>query len=582
MSKRNYIGLACTGHDNALAIVDSQGKVVFAEATERYLQNKRAVNYPPDDMFRIGKLIEKYCDKSAEIVLAKTWSDNVKSILSQESEKARQQLEACDGDFPEWLARFKVYRHLCTSLVPPNYEYAGKEALFYCTKTNREIASLSFGHHLTHAATACYTSPYSDAVCAVADGFGEGASLAFFSYKNGEFQRLDATDRNTGGMASLGLLYGMVICGLCGFNGLEGEEWKVMGLAPYGKLDGRIYAALQRYLQVEGFELQHPDTAEDAYRELLAYARKPDTSPLSVADLAYTGQQFFADTMSQLLASLYELGISENLVLGGGCALNSSFNGQVLERTKFKKLHVYSAPADDGNAIGAALLAYYGDNPGEKPAQGFGSPYLGSEMSDEVLTNLQRFGGIKRMAKLTPAALYPRVATILSEGKIIGWVQGRAEFGPRALGNRSILADPRRAEMKEKINGRVKFREEFRPFAPSILHEFGDEYFLDYQEAPYMERTLRFREEVKEKVPAVVHGNGTGRLQTVKREWNERYYNLITAFYEKTGIPLLLNTSLNVMGKPIVHSVEDTIALFCTTGLDAMVIGDLLIEKEIA
>jgi carbamoyltransferase len=158
-------------------------------------------------------------------------------------------------------------------------------------------------------------------------------------------------------------------------------------------------------------------------------------------------------------------------------------------------------------------------------------------------------------------------------------MQGRAEFGPRALGNRSILADPRSPEMKDKINSRVKFREWYRPLAPAILHELGEEYFEDYQETPYMERTLRFRQEMRDRVPAVVHQDGTGRLQSVTEEGNPLFYKLIRAFYQKTGIPLLLNTSLNVMGKPIVHSVEDAITVFYTTGLDCLVIEDYVLTK---
>jgi carbamoyltransferase len=200
-------------------------------------------------------------------------------------------------------------------------------------------------------------------------------------------------------------------------------------------------------------------------------------------------------------------------------------------------------------------------------------------MSSETLDNMKRFGRQGGFSEL-PGKVHEKAARLLAEGKIIGWVQGRAEFGPRALGNRSILADPRHADMKERINAAVKFREEFRPFAPSILHEHGDEYFLDYRESPYMERTLVFRGEVRERVPAVVHVDGTGRLQTVKREWNERFYELISAFHRITGVPLVLNTSFNIMGKPIIHSVEDAVATFYTTGLDALVIGDCLIEKS--
>jgi carbamoyltransferase len=187
---------------------------------------------------------------------------------------------------------------------------------------------------------------------------------------------------------------------------------------------------------------------------------------------------------------------------------------------------------------------------------------------------------LQRDARIDECRDAPRkAAELLAKGRIVGWVQGRAEFGPRALGNRSILADPRSLDVRYRLNATVKFREEFRPFAPAILHEHGDRYFERYQESPYMERTLAFRREVIGTVPAVVHVDGTGRLQTVKREWNPRFHALVSAFHEITGVPLVLNTSYNVMGKPIAHSVEDVLAVFHTSGLDAVFIGDVCLEK---
>ena len=194
------------------------------------------------------------------------------------------------------------------------------------------------------------------------------------------------------------------------------------------------------------------------------------------------------------------------------------------------------------------------------------------------LERLKEFGSLKKLRHL-PGTIHKEAAILLAQGKLLGWVQGQSEFGPRALGNRSILADPRSANMKDRINTLVKFREEFRPFAPAILHDFGEEYFENYQESPYMERTLKFKKEVVNKVPAVVHVDYTGRVQSVKREWNTKFYDLIEAFYRLTGIPLLLNTSFNVMGKPIIHSLEDAITVFFTTGLDVLVIEDYIIEK---
>jgi carbamoyltransferase len=198
----------------------------------------------------------------------------------------------------------------------------------------------------------------------------------------------------------------------------------------------------------------------------------------------------------------------------------------------------------------------------------------------ETLQRIAEFGPEPQVRMLPGEALNREAARLLAEGRIVGVFRGRAEFGPRALGNRSILADPRDPGMKDRINQRVKFREEFRPFAPAILHEHGDEYFENYQDSPYMERTLRFRENVKARVPAVVHDDGTGRLQSVTEERNAGLAALLREFHQLTDIPLLLNTSLNIMGKPIVHSAEDALGLLFSTGLDVLIIEDLLITKE--
>jgi carbamoyltransferase len=205
------------------------------------------------------------------------------------------------------------------------------------------------------------------------------------------------------------------------------------------------------------------------------------------------------------------------------------------------------------------------------------SPYLGSSLSAKSLDHFVQFSGagVRRYSK----GPHEHVAQLLARGKIVGWARGAAEFGPRALGNRSILADPRDPHMMHKLNQRVKFREEFRPFAPSVIEEFGPEWFEDYQPSPYMDRTLRFRPEMRDKVPAVVHVDGTGRLQTVSRDRSPDFYRLIEAFHRVTGVPMLLNTSFNVMGKPIIHSVQDAVAVFYTSGLDVLVLNDLVLEK---
>lgn len=584
MSKRNYIGLATTFHDSAVAIIDDQGDVRFAEATERYYQNKTAVNVAPDAYQRIYQLINTHCDPDAELHVCHTWSENAASIASEDL--------AILPDDPDELARLPYYvyrqvkssrntleshtRFLNRAQVNLEYELSQREAWH---KT--AIRTRKFDHHLTHAATACFTSPFREGVCVIVDGFGERGSVAIFEFKNGRIKRItDNRPPEPGSIdASLGSYY-LNICQTCGFGSSLGEEWKVMGLAPYGSLDEELYEILTRLIRVEGLRFVGGNTMamNRGYFQLYERERKPHESAYDWANVAYTGQHRFEELLFELLNNVFKLGISQNLILGGGCMLNSSATGKILDNSAFSELHVYSAPADDGNALGAAWLAYHQDNPDSWQANTTpATPYLGSEMDPEVLSNAIRFGNDKHH---TTGDVERKTAELLADGKIVAWVQGRAEYGPRALGNRSILADPRKPDVKDRINARIKFREEFRPFAPSILHECGNDYFEHYQLTPYMERTLRFRDSVVDSVPGVVHSNQTGRLQSVTRESNPKYYRLIEEFHKITGVPILLNTSFNVMGKPIVHSVEDAMAVFHTSGLDALIVGDSIFLKE--
>ncbi|GGE47161.1 carbamoyltransferase [Pedobacter psychrotolerans] len=566
MKKKNYVGIASTCHDPAIAIINSKGELVFAEATERNLQNKRAWNCVPDDLIRSRQLVREYCEPDADLVIATSWGESY--------------IQRISNPLMQWLMNRRVtetnertIKTMRQGMIA-NGRLAGKNIAinFQQQFGNSGIVEKSFNHHLTHAAFACYSSPFKEAVCVVADGFGEKGSTAFYHYINGTLTPVPGIPSSAG---SLGMLYGFV-CNACGFNHLDGEEWKVMGLAPYGKYNEEVYALLCEFLEVKGTVMIPKRRASDATRALKEVVKNwPGNGSLKYADLAFTAQVFFSDILSALLQNLYKKGISENLVFTGGCALNSAYNGKVQQTTNFKNMHVPCAPADDGNAVGAALLAYYQDHPVQKEIVNIKSPYLGSGMSVDAVERIMRFNKFNYARK--SENIYQDTAKLLAEGKIIGWVQGKAEYGPRSLGNRSILADPRNENIKDIINSKVKFREEFRPFAPSILHEYGHEYFENYSESPYMEKALVFKKESFNKVPGVVHTDGTGRLQTVKKEYNERYYNLISAFKELTGIPILLNTSFNIMGKPIIHSVEDAVAMFCTTGIDALVIDDYLI-----
>ncbi|MBF0442733.1 MAG: carbamoyltransferase [Oligoflexales bacterium] len=569
---KNYIGLAVTSHDPALAIVNSKGKVVFAEATERYLQNKRAYNAPTEDLIRMAPLLEKYMEKGADVVINMTW-------------KKPGFLDRLIGGYiikklvPKDLPfQWSEYAESSIAILSKNLDMGGLITGWQAKSNNPGVKweRRYHDHHLTHATFAAYASPFEEAVCLVFDGSGERfISMAFYHYKNGNLTPLNF--RIPLGHYSLGLYYEF-ICNALGFSSIKGEEWKVMGLASYGKFDEKIYTILKKMLFIKDGHVVRGKECLSIQRQIAAIGRKKGQPAMDYANFAFTAQYYFCELAISVMNNVCSKKISENLIFCGGCALNSSMNGQILDRTGFKNLFIPPAPADDGNAIGAALLGYKQDYPDFRPGKSFFSPYLGETLARDSLDKFIKYGPYKT-ADLKGQSIHEYAAALLGRGKIIGWAQGRAEFGPRALGNRSILADPRSTDIREKLNVHVKFREEFRPFAPSILHEFGDEYFEHYQESYYMERTLKFRDEVKSRVPGVVHVDGTGRLQTVRKEWNERYYDLIYAFYRITGIPLLLNTSFNVMGKPIIHSVEDAVTVFMNAGLDALVIEDLIFEK---
>jgi carbamoyltransferase len=575
---RFYVGLATTKHDPAVAVIDSSGELLFAEASERYLQDKRAPGAAADVRHTVSRIIEDYGVPDGGFVIAKSWSRGAHRVLDllyllgmASHERLPGRSRSMTRYLESWGNLFgTVWMQHCANKLS-----GGHFADLLARHGNGRVSFVGFPHHLAHAASGCFTSPFEQAACMVIDGQGELGSITYFEYEDGRIRTVERMR----GAESLGILYAYCT-NLCGFDAEKGEEWKLMGLAPYGTLHPEIYESLRSLVRVNGLTFRYPSTGNVRrwMTDMQRWARPKGAPPLEAADLAFTTQYFYAEVMDHLLSGFYDLGISDNLVLVGGCALNSAYNGGIVGRTGFKHLHVPSAPADDGTALGAALLAYRKDHPGARPAASVRCPYRGTAISDRSLSRMARVARVRGLRHV-PDTLIAETADLLARGKLVGWIQGRAEFGPRALGNRSILADPRDENVKDRINSVVKFREEFRPLAPSVLDEFGAEYFEGYQMSPFMERTFVFRDAAAAKVPGVVHVDGTGRPQSVRREWNERFYDLICAFHERTGVPLLLNTSFNVIGKPIVHSLEDALGLFYTTGLDALVVEDYIIEK---
>jgi carbamoyltransferase len=576
---RYYIGLANTFHDPAVAIVGPDGTVLYAEATERLVQSKHAFGVPPDHPLHIAHLLEQYCDPTAAMVVATSWSPWQRLRLgvlalygSFRAERGiAKPISPGHGLYQEFVS-FGA-RQLGADLA------AGLELINTLRNRygNAQITMRRYPHHLTHAALASYVSPLPAGLCVVADGYGEGGATSAYRYRHG---RLDLLAKPAS-RDSLGFYYG-VLTRLCGFDPLHGEEWKVMGLAPYGRLDEQIYHLLRPLIGVERGQIRMANTRRAGEAMGAIHRRYPAGGvPLDYADLAYTGQRIFEETLSAYLAHWREASGEQHLLLTGGCALNSTFNGKICEELGFETLHIPCAPADDGNALGAALHAWRQDHPEAPSPHPVGeplSPFLGTGVDARAVERLVRHGAFARVTRNAEGAV-ERAATLLAEGRILGILQGRAEFGPRALGNRSIVADPRDVRMRDHINREVKRREGFRPFAPAVLAEAVGEYFGAGVDAPYMERALKVRPSVAPRIPAVVHVDGTARLQTVRRDWSPHFHALIEAFARKTGVPVLLNTSFNVMGKPIIHGVEDAAAVLGTSGLDALWVGEVLVEK---
>ena len=557
-----YLGLSTSGHDPALALVNAEGQVVFAEATERFLQDKRAWGLAPDHVSHLSAALNQSgFDPAADrLVVASSWTF-IKGDLPVEVSNTL--LPATDG---LWLR----------SLQATAQSNAGATLLRLGLSAEMPEV-MRFDHHLCHAAAAAYQSPFSDALCVVMDGEGEAGSVSVFDMKARALKRR----WRSWGPGSLGTFYAW-ITGACGFDWRLGEEWKVMGLAAFGQPIPELVDSLSSLLLVDRGRLKFGDETRLAEVQAMVarHARTPSDPIMQAVDLAASGQAAFARVADQVLAACAaETPGAANLILTGGCALNSSYNGTIAERHGFDSVFVPSAPADDGNAVGAALLARAKDQGHEALQRGTGSPYLGTRAPDTSLAKARQGAGPLITTDLTGQSAQI-IAGRLAQGKILGVFRGQAEFGPRALGNRSILADPRPADMKDRLNRDIKGREAYRPFAPIVHNANADEWFEDAQPSPYMSFTKRWRPSRRDQVPAVVHEDGTGRLQTVSADSNPWLDDLVGTFGRLTGVPVVLNTSFNIMGKPIVHSVEDAIAVLMTSGMDGIVLEDTLFEKE--
>lgn len=448
-------------------------------------------------------------------------------------------------------------------------------------------------HHRSHLASAFFVSPFEEAALLSIDGFGDFTSTMTGIGRGNTIEVLDEVNYPH----SIGVFYTAFTQWL-GFPHY-GDEYKVMGLAPYGqplyidkvkqviriKPDG-LFELDERYFRhvKEGvamtWEAGIPEIGplfSGYFVEQLGPARGgQDELTQMHRDMAASVQVVCEEIVFHLLDHLHQKTGLDAVCIAGGVAQNSVANGKILRRTPFKEVYIPPAGHDAGTATGSALYVIHQilQQPRTKEKQ---SAYTGSQFSDAEIENCLRNRNVS-YRKLEDAELYETVATALVDGGVIGWFQGRAEFGPRALGNRSILVDPSRSDAKDLLNAKIKRRESFRPFAPSILQEFVQEYFEVVDEVPYMEKVFPIKKEKHATIPAVTHVDGSGRLQTVTATTNPRYYKLIQTFYQKSGIPILLNTSFNE-NEPIVNTPEQALECYLRTSMDMLVMGNCVVSR---
>jgi carbamoyltransferase len=455
-------------------------------------------------------------------------------------------------------------------------------------------------HHLAHLESAFLISPFNESVSLSLDGSGDFSTGSYGFSKNNSTEvhgRFDFPN-------SLGIFY-QAFTQFIGFKNF-GDEYKMMGLSAYGSKnyflkkkisDLMIYDNFKLKLNTKFFEfpsvnkrysineeIYYKNLYSDNLQDYLCIKQANNFKyTKEYADIAYAVQETYEDIFLSILNDLYKKYSNDNLCFSGGCALNSKANGKIKKNTKFKNLFIPVDPGDSGGAIGAALSCYYKKNININNKKIFQpNPYLSPKPDNYILQEQLNFYVENQKIMFykfkSDLEMYDKVSDIIIDNNVLGWFQDRMEFGPRALGNRSILMDPRNDNAKDILNLKIKLRESYRPFAPSIIEEHLDEWFENANLSPYMNFVFTIKEEKRSIVPAICHVDNTGRVHTVNKIDNEKFYNLINSFFQKTGVPMLLNTSFNE-NEPIVFTPKEAIETFLRTKMDYLVIQDYLIYR---
>ena len=553
----NIIGISALYHDSACCLLQD-GNIVSAAQEERFTRIKHDSSMPYNAF--------KYCLENAELSI--TDINCIAYYEKPEDKLARQLWSGYDIEKEELKSKMNPYRPI---------------------KEIREILGYTgpiefVDHHLSHAASSFYFSGFNEAAIFTVDGVGEWATTTygFGSNQNIElFEKVDFPD-------SIGLLYSTITSYL-GFK-VNNGEYKVMGLAPYGKpiyIDKiskliRLKDNGQYELDMNYFEyISGEKMYSDKLIELLGEPpRIPETDISQFhKDIARSLQFVLEEVMLEKVKYLYTRTGMKNLCMAGGVALNCVANSRILKDGPFEKLFVQPAANDSGGAIGAAAIAHTRLTGGTQKVNKLEHVYLGPQYSYYDIKNiLDATSIIYDDYYQKTEELLKNTAEMLAKGKVIGWFQGRMEFGPRALGSRSILADPRVDGMRDRINSMVKKREGFRPFAPSVIEDKMKEHFDLDVPSPYMLMTCNVVSPIS--LPAITHVDNSARVQTVNEDTNHLYARLISEFDKLTGCPIILNTSFNVRGEPIVMNPLDALSCFINTKIDCLVIGDFIIERS--
>ena len=560
----HILGVSCHYHDAAACVV-KDGKVIAAAEEERFTRKKHDHSFPENAI--------RYCLKETGITGQQL--DYV-GFYEKPVLKFTRMLETHIDTFPKSIVQF-------TRAVPTWLTEKLRIPSLIKSKTGYKGDIIFIKHHMSHAASAFLPSPFEEAAIITWDAVGEWTTATYGVGKGNKLKLMKELHFPN----SIGMLYSTVTAFL-GFK-INSDEYKVMGLASYGK--PKHYDKLKKLitqledgsikLNMDYFDYEHSFRMySKRFIKEFGKPRKPETEIKKYhTDLAASLQKLTEDMMLKIAKHVKKETKQRALCMAGGVALNVVANKRILEESGFEKLWVQPAASDAGGALGVAMYIY-NSMLSNKRSYAMTNAYLGPSYTSEEIRMFIQENSIPHRECKDEEELLQETAKLINENNIIGWFQGRMEYGPRALGNRSILANALNAEMKDILNNKVKHREDFRPFAPVTTEDEAKNYFKIRQSDPFMVLLVDVKESKKETIPAVTHIDGTARLQTITKKDNPRLYLLIKTFKKLSGVPVLINTSFNVRGEPIVCTLHDAYKCFTNTGIDYLVMDRFIVAKK--